>query len=388
MEHLIDTDVLCPYSIESCDIDLDGDQDLLLVDVTGDPDRARWYENTGPPWSDWPVHVINDVISMPRQITAFEMNGEPGAELLINSVNADEICWYSQDSPDNWTEHQIAPDPAIWRAYPVDLDVDGDIDIVARQGGRQVVYWNQGAGSWTKEFLTLWGHPRESMALDYEPDGLPEILVAHAQWGPAEPAHLTAYELTRFAASGYVSSVVLDTEGEQDWGEITWDSMELPGTSVGFQVRSGPAYTLMRDWSDTLSAPGSLEGILVDGDRYLQYKAILSTSDPAFTPELNEVTISWEPTGIGAPEGMDDWQSGPFPNPVCSGSRIELNLVEPAAIRLLVLDLSGRLVETLANGTFDEGSYDLSLPSLLPGVYLLRASRGSTVETVKFLVLE
>jgi len=327
--------------------------------------------------------------SMPRQITAFEFNGQPGPEILMNSCNANEICWYSQDSPGNWTKHQIAAEPTIWAAFPVDADADGDLDIAATQGTKQMIFWNWGSGSWVKERITQYGHPRRSVILDYEPDGLPEMLVSYIPWfSTGEPSFLRVFELDRYESSGDAASVVLDTQGSQSWGSISWVSTHPPGTGVVFQVRSGPTYTLMGDWSDTLSTPGSLQGILTDGDRFLQYRTILSTPDPLLTPQLEEVTITWNPLGIGGQGTAEPWLTGPSPNPVADLSLIRLTLESPSSILIKIFDLSGRTVDVLADGVFEAGKHNLVIPELPAGVYLLRAESEYGIQTVRLVVLE
>ncbi len=384
-EHQIDTVVTYPRWVEASDMDLDGDADLLLADRTSESNRARWYENPGPPWTSWTVHQINDAINNPQKITAFEFNGQPGPEILMNSVSATEMCWYSQDSPDNWTKHQIAAESNIWTANPVDADADGDIDIVATQRDAQVIFWNNGGGSWQKERITQYDVSRRSVVLDYEPDGMPDLLVSYPSYSSS---FLRAFDLERHTASGYASSVVLDTEGSQSWGSISWESTYPSGTSVVFQVRSGPLYTRMRDWSDTLSAPGNLQGILTEGDRFLQYKTILSTSDPFLTPQLEEVTISWGPSGVGEQGTLNPWLTGPSPNPVSGQSSISITLDSPGNVQIAIFDVSGKVVNLPANQVFEAGFHSLALPELPAGIYLLRAVIESGVHTGRFVVLK
>ena len=76
-------------------------------------------------------------------------------------------------------------------------------------------------------------------------------------------------------------------------------------------------------WSDTLTSPCSLAGILQDGRRYVQYKVILSTSNPDSTSILNDVIISWNPLGIGGdPHTTEYLLIGAEPNPASDFARI------------------------------------------------------------------
>jgi hypothetical protein len=389
VEHYIDDSVWYPHWVEAADLDMDGLTDLLLVDADSDPDRARWYENPGSPWTTWPVHLINDAIDMPRQITAFEMNGLPGVELLMNSVNTTEMCWFEQESPDSWIRHQIETGGSgVWAAYPSDIDGDGDQDIGAYQEELTVcVYWNDDAEPWQPERITFSGHPGGSVVLDYDEDGQNELLVSHIRWNSWDIPYLSAYELDDYEPSGTADSRVLDTQAGGDWGSISWEAVQPPGTSVGFQVTSGPAYTLMRDWSDTLNAPCNLDGILVEGDRFFQYRAILRTSDQQMTPELQEVTVDWNPLGVVEPQEPVPWLAGPFPNPVTGSSTLELTLESSAFVSVEVFDLSGRLSSVLAHQIMTCGLHEIRVSRLPAGIYILRASLGGERVTARFMVL-
>lgn len=390
IEHFIDDDVYYPYWIEAADVNQDGRVDLLLADTDSDPDRARWYENPGPPYVTWPIHLINDAIDMPRQITAFEMNEQPGVELLINSVNADEMCWYEQTGPDSWTEHLVEEgDQGVWAACPADIDADGDQDVCVYQQGLTVgVYWNMDLDQWSFQRITLYGYPGGSVALDYDLDGVEELLVSHVSWNYWDIPYLGAYELGGFEPEGSADSKILDTRDACDWGSISWESVQPPGTCVAFQVASGPLYTLMRDWSDTLEVPCDLGGILVDGDRFVQYRAVLQSSDAGMTPELQEVTITWNPLGVGGGDEDGSWLEGPCPNPVTGSSSVILHLESAGFAGIEVFDICGRVSSVLAGCMLDAGDHEFPLPSLPPGVYFLSAACCGGRITGRFVVLD
>ena len=84
----------------------------------------------------------------------------------------------------------------------------------------------------------------------------------------------------------------------------------------------------------------------------------------------------------------------PTPNPTQGLVRVPLRLVESTYVRAEVLDVLGRVVETVADGPFDEGEHTFSLDTKqwAPGVYILRAElqagESSTVtEQTRFTVV-
>jgi len=99
---------------------------------------------------------------------------------------------------------------------------------------------------------------------------------------------------------GSLESSILDIQGvNYSWNDFDWNATTPANTSVSFQLRASWNYIYMGVWSDTLTSPCSLAGILQDGRRYVQYRVILSTSDPDSTSILNDVTITWNPVGVG-----------------------------------------------------------------------------------------
>ena len=90
---------------------------------------------------------------------------------------------------------------------------------------------------------------------------------------------ITWWDLTGFLPDGSLESSVLDIQESPDWQTIDWTCTEPAGTGVTLQVRASDNSSNMGDWSDTLTAPCTLEGIMTDEDLYFQYRAILTTTD-------------------------------------------------------------------------------------------------------------
>jgi hypothetical protein len=151
----------------------------------------------------------------------------------------------------------------------------------------------------------------------------------------------------------YIIDGNFDLQSDPDWQLIDWTCSTPSGTSVSFQVRASDDYTDMGIWSDTLSSPNDLEGILLNDDSYFQYRTILQTTDPAFTPTLNDVTIFWNPVCIG--ESTESMTPAiallPIaPNPSAGSPVIRFGLPEPSSVYFSIFGLSGRLVsETQGN---------------------------------------
>lgn len=103
---------------------------------------------------------------------------------------------------------------------------------------------------------------------------------------------LTSEETAGYAATGIYDSKIFDTGvANPVYESLTWSAnTTAPGTSVVFQTRTATAaggpYS---GWSSIVSINGS--AIESPANRFIQVRAVLSTSDTSFSPILNEIEI-------------------------------------------------------------------------------------------------
>lgn len=126
--------------------------------------------------------------AMPAQI-----DGQRGVDLVAGSKNKGaQVGWL--ESPENprdlsaWKWHPIAPAGWIMSIWPVDMDADGDADVVVsdRRGKMRGCHWfeNPGQGEEQKQMWkphSMGAHDKEVMSMclaDLDHDGLQDALVA------------------------------------------------------------------------------------------------------------------------------------------------------------------------------------------------------------------
>jgi hypothetical protein len=104
-------------------------------------------------------------------------------------------------------------------------------------------------------------------------------------------------------ASGTLVSEVHDSKLISRYGALTWRAERPAGTSIALQVRTGnvaePDAT-WSGWSAEQTDPASAQALVSPG-RFVQYRALLSTSNPEVTPELRSVTLRYQTANL-APE--------------------------------------------------------------------------------------
>ena len=98
--------------------------------------------------------------------------------------------------------------------------------------------------------------------------------------------------LSPYASTGSYVSQVFDAGSPATWSKINWTDSTSAATSVTMMVRMGNTATPDSTWTDWI--PMSASGANIGGaSRYMQYEAILSTTDPNQTPALENVSISY-----------------------------------------------------------------------------------------------
>ena len=97
--------------------------------------------------------------------------------------------------------------------------------------------------------------------------------------------------MTPYTSPSTFQSRVFDAGSAAIWTTATWTATEPAGTSVVISVRRGD--TAVPDASWTAFAPLAGSGAAIGGtSRYIQYRAVLTSSAAGQTPALSDVTLS------------------------------------------------------------------------------------------------
>jgi hypothetical protein len=92
-----------------------------------------------------------------------------------------------------------------------------------------------------------------------------------------------------YIPSGNLISSAFDASSIVSWKKIFWSTDIPAGTSVKFRTRTSPDGSSWSLWSDNYTVNGS--SITNPDNRWIQYQAILETTDITQTPILHDVTI-------------------------------------------------------------------------------------------------
>lgn len=383
-ENIVDTGGGNPYFVQAIDLDLDGDTDIIasLFDLM----TCCWWENTDGEGTSWTQHQIGSGIMDPRCLDPCDLDGDGDIDVI--GTGYDEVLWWENTSGSGtaWDMHVI--DGGFLGAHDVqgaDLDGDGDQDVLTVSFNTEEILWwenlDGAGGSWSEHMLD--GSFEDGCgvcAADMDGNGIPDPTGAAYLDDAIAWWNLSSY------SDGFIESSILDTQDQPDWDMLTIDA-ELPGgTSVGCQLRCSENHELMGEWSDTLQPPAGLEGILEDGSRYLQYRIVMSTTDPSVTPSVDLISVSWDPLGVHGPlPGGISFR--PAHNPSSGAVLLSIRTPEPFEACIRVFDVSGRLLGEKKE-VLQAGTSQVSFLEIPPGVYLCTMGSGELLLNTRLVILE
>ncbi|MCD4702018.1 MAG: VCBS repeat-containing protein, partial [Candidatus Aegiribacteria sp.] len=367
VEQDIGTSVDYACRIQAVDLDCDGYIDVVASACEADKVVA-WYGSGGssPSWTEQTVYYPIDGVHSVRACDV-DMDGDP--DLVVSAIEDGTLLLFRNGggSPVLWTREII--DNFSWCGYARagDIDGDGDYDVIACSFSSVsgAAWWeNDGSGnSWIKHsIISGYGGISCSLPADVDGNGSLDAVITCRMTNK-----IYWFELTEFTGSGWLQSSILDTEEDPQWASMDWDVILQTGSDLTVEFKSSDDHGNMGSWSAEYSEPSEIGGAL---DRYFQYRIKMNSTTPSVTPLLTSFQLNWDPTGIGGQDEFDgSYISLPGGNPVDGIMILEVHGIPQGNADIMVFDCCGRLVWS-ADRELDAAGYgSLQVPSLPDGTY-------------------
>ena len=334
--HAIPASATGACSVRLADVDRDGDLDAMT-----DEPGVGWYENDGTPRvGSWTFRAIEDVGCDEVLVADLDGDGDPDV------AGSDSESFFSFENLEIHRSVKLLDETAVnnlvdeaYDLLAVDLDRDGDVDLVSAAEASDRLYWHHndgtpGPGTWTLSAIsTLPDGPRAVAASDLDGDGDTDLVSASynddtVAWYENTGANGDwTRRVISNAAGGAQDVVVVDIDGDGDLdvaaaqyldNEISWyrnNGASPPGFG-GFFVDSTP-----------FVGPRALAAGDLDGDGDVDLAAVSETGDAAVRY-----------TNDGTPD-VDEWDLHPID---------EFDVDGPKDIALVDLDRDGDLDAVVA----------------------------------------
>lgn len=164
-------------------------------------------------------------------------------------------------------------------------------------------------------------------------------------------SNLGSEQSDTYTSSGTLTSSIYDAATQKSWGTLTYTATTPTNTAVTVKVRTSSnsnmsGATAFSGCTGISSGSDISENSCVtDGDRYIQYQATLSTSDQTNSPDLTEISITYE--DYTAPVSTSFSQSAPpdcFDDPPASTPTVYSAVIKgQSAVEVFFTKSSGPL---------------------------------------------
>jgi alpha-tubulin suppressor-like RCC1 family protein len=176
LEHPVDSDTYGPTYVT--DLDEDNDPDIVTSD--------GWYENDGQ--ANFTKHLINTVLGSPESAADLDSDGDLD---LIGGGSS--LVWYENDGDQNFTERLISTGDVGCRfqdnecVVGVDLDGDGDTDVLSGASSAGKIAWheNDGSQNFTERVIAtgITAYAIQSvLAIDLDNDNDMDVISSAGSW--------------------------------------------------------------------------------------------------------------------------------------------------------------------------------------------------------------
>ena len=161
-EHDILVQLNGPVHIEAVDFDSDGDLDLLvaamgvILPTDANLGQVLILENDGNEM--FSTHLIADKIQRVTDVQAGDLDGDGDLDLSVAQFGytQGQVQWFRNDGEWNFTANQLINRSGAIHAPIVDIDLDGDLDVLAllsQEWETVYAFINDGTGNFTTKIL-------------------------------------------------------------------------------------------------------------------------------------------------------------------------------------------------------------------------------------------
>ncbi|KAJ1385012.1 hypothetical protein B484DRAFT_410638, partial [Ochromonadaceae sp. CCMP2298] len=113
-------------------------------------------------------------------VFAIDLDGDGDIDVLSASSSDDKIAWYENDGSEGFTKHEISTAASgAYSVFAIDLDGDGDIDVLSASISDDKIAWyeNDGNEGFTEHSISTAASGASSVfAIDLDGDGDIDVL--------------------------------------------------------------------------------------------------------------------------------------------------------------------------------------------------------------------
>ena len=184
--------------IAFADIDHDGFPDLVAT--TGDAKEVAWWRNPGDGTADWARHDVGKLPDFfwPDRVAVADLDGDNRPDIVVTEENgkpdgAKALWWHQPSAAEgtSWQRHLITTRGSLNSLSAADMNGDGNIDLVMgehRGALRTSVWINLGGGHFVEQLIDR-GHESHLGAQAVDLDGDGDLDIVSIAWDAPGTIH-------------------------------------------------------------------------------------------------------------------------------------------------------------------------------------------------------
>jgi hypothetical protein len=168
-------------SVHAADLDSDGDQDVLSASSSfGGTNKIGWYRNTVGGFAS--LNVISKKVKGARTVIGVDLDQDGDQDVVSASSGDGKIAWYENtDGYGTFSAQKVVTDqmPGAQTVSAADIDGDGDLDLVAASNKNGKIAWFENIDG-KKTFssakvITKKENYKSAFVADIDVDGDPDV---------------------------------------------------------------------------------------------------------------------------------------------------------------------------------------------------------------------
>ncbi|MBU0766200.1 VCBS repeat-containing protein [Patescibacteria group bacterium] len=208
-------------TVRISDLDDDGDMDIVSASLTYD--EVVWYKNDGS--ENFTKTAIDATFTDPQMVLPVDLDEDGDEDVVVVAANdGDKLVWYQNDGSENFTENSI--DAAANGPFSVDVaDIDGDLDLdilISVYTDSDIIWYrNNGSESFTKITIDADESYIDNVDIvDLDDDGDMDFVISgyNVYWyrnnGSESFTRVTASSADTYLS--WVQAIDMDDDGDQD----------------------------------------------------------------------------------------------------------------------------------------------------------------------------
>ncbi len=149
--------------------DLDGDNDMDIINLEFGGDTVSWFENMDGLGNFSTKKIITTDVSGPRLVVTADIDNDNDLDVIYNSqegVTDNRVAWQENDGNGNFGPQQIITTNIVAARglFSADVDNDSDMDVFYSSIGDNKIAWNEnltvlGLNNNLEQFVTITPNP-------------------------------------------------------------------------------------------------------------------------------------------------------------------------------------------------------------------------------------